>query len=68
MILTEKLFHLCRRQLREQGVKEAKREAPENGLLVEGLIPIAGEVIAARNVVLEGVEHMMLGREALSCR
>lgn len=56
------------RRKERQNVKEIILQSPENGLLVQKLIPVAKQVYAARSEVLSSVSRLVNFIAIYSCR
>jgi len=57
-----------KRRKERQNVKEIILQSPENGLLVQKLIPVAKQVYAARSEVLYSVSRLVNFIVIYSCR
>ena len=57
-----------KRRKERQNVKEIILQSPENGLLVQKLIPVAQQIYAARSEVLSSVSRLVNFIAIYSCR
>jgi hypothetical protein len=61
------LKQVTRKKYTKRLLEPVQRE-PENGLLVERLIPVAHEVLEAKAVLIKGVELLLKANPAWACR